>query len=284
MDQLLTVIQLAGVFSLVTIAAMLTFRFAGFPDLSVDGVFALGSVAFIKSAMIGLPFVLSLTLAMMAGVIAGSITSIISTKLKINPLLASVLILTILYSLNLRILGAANVPMVDNGRNNGFDNDYFTVLVVGISVFVVIVSVFFFKSELGAALRCSGSSPSFLSSVGKNVSFYRIVLVALGSGSIAMAGALLSYRYGFADVTIGSGTVIIGIASLIIGEKLLGRETLVKQILAVPTGIFVYEAVVALALSLGVSPIDVKLATGIITIILLTTGRNESDWLFAQSS
>jgi putative ABC transport system permease protein len=283
MDQLITIVQLSGIFSLVTLSAMFTFRFAGFPDLSVDGVFTLGAVVLVKLLTSGCPFVISLVGALCAGFLAGSITSIIASKLKINPLLASVLILTILYSLNLRILGTANLPIIRDQQDLLSSDLSFTILVVCISALVILTSIVFFRTEIGAALRCSGNSPRFLLSVGRNVTLYKTVLVAMGSGSIAMAGALLSFKFGFADVTLGTGTIIVGVASLIIGEKLSGRDTLVKQILSVPIGIFVYEVIVGIALRLGISPLDVKLATGILAIFLLTLGKDEQDRLFAQN-
>jgi putative ABC transport system permease protein len=284
MHQLLSILELSSILCLVSLAAVLTFRLAGFPDLSVDGVFALGSVVFAKCLLTGMGVPLAILAAMMAGALAGMVTSVISVRLKINPLLASVLVLTVLYSVNLRILGKANQPLYSFDSPCWLNSDYSAVFFAVFAVAVIGLLYVLFRTELGCAMRCTGTSPTFLSSVGRNPSFYKVVLVAVAGALVATSGCFLTVKYGFADVSIGTGTIIIGIASLIIGEKICGRRHLLMQVLAAPIGIFLYELAVGVALSAGVSPTDVKLATGVITIGLLALGRMEKDRLFAQNS
>lgn len=275
MYQLLSIVELACILSFVSMAAVLTFRFAGFPDLSVDGVFALGAVMFAKLTSIGWNVPLALLGAVCAGIAIGALTATIATKLKVNPLLASVLVLTILYSLNLRILGVANLP-VYGVLSSAFAQAGVRVwLFLSTAVVVWCACFVFFKTEIGAGLRATGSSPEFLSAIGRNVSLFRLVLVAMAGGAVAASGALLSLKFGFADVSMGAGIVIIGIAALIIGERFCGRDDLLGQLLAAPIGILVYELVVGAALSIGISPVDVKLSTGVLVIILLGISQDE---------
>lgn len=279
MYQLFSILELSLILSFVTMAAVLTFRFAGFPDLSVDGVFSLGAVVFAKLYSEESNFPLAFMGAMIAGGMVGFITASISVRLKINPLLASVLMLTMLYSFNFRVLGQANLPIF------GLLDTQLSIpwIQIGIYLFMMIMllvaSLVFFKTQIGTALRCTGSSPEFLISVGRNINMYRTILVTVAGVLVAISGALLTVKFGFADVSIGLGTIIIGIASLIIGEKITGRESLITQILAAFIGILIYELIVGVALSVGMSPTDVKLGTGIITIALLALTTNEHDRL-----
>ncbi len=282
MNQLVSALEIASILSLVTLAAVITFRLAGFPDLSVDGVFTLGGIAFVKLALIGLPFAFCIIGAIVVGGLAGFITSTIATRLRINPLLASVLVLTILYSLNLRILGTPNQPLFNVPWWKPYPRGItLSILAIGASS-IIGAAYWFFSTEFGSALRSTGSSPAFLRSVGKNVEAYRVFLVALAGSLVSLAGSLLAAIYGFADVSLGTGTVIIGIASIIIGESICGRASLYRQICAVPIGIISYESAVGIALSVGISPTDVKLATGVIAITLLAfSARADGEALLA---
>jgi len=275
MYQLLSIIELTAILSFVTIAIIFTFRFAGFPDLSVDGVFSLGAITFAKLIYLGWGISSALAGAAFAGLLIGVVTAYIANRLRINPLLASVVILTILYSFNLRILGRANLPIY-SVLESAFGNvKYRMLILLTVSLGTWLVIFIFFKTEFGTALRTTGSSPDFLSSIARNPNFFRLVLVSFSSCLIAISGAFLALKFGFADVSLGTGTIIIGIASLIIGEKICGRDSLLVQLLAAPVGILIYELVVGVAYSLGISSIDVKLGTGLITIALLALNSDE---------
>lgn len=284
MHLIISTIEIAAILSLVAFAAMITFRFAGFPDLSVDGVFTLGAVVFAKFYVLGIPIWMCAFLSCLAGACVGFITANISNRLKINPLLASVLILIILYSVNLRILGRPNQALFYLTEILPESKSIMTIFYIIISSICLGVLYLFFRTEKGIALRITGSSPRFLQSIGRNPSMYRAILVSLAGSMVAFSGCLLAIEYKFADVSMGFGMLIIGIAALIIGEKILGRFPFRLQFLAVIVGIVVYEFAVSLALTIGVAPTDVKLATGVITILLLGFGRNKGDLFFADSN
>ena len=275
MHQLLSIIELTCILSFVSLATVFTFRFAGFPDLSVDGVFALGAVTFAQLIQAGWYIPAAFIGAVISGLVIGACTATIASRLHINPLLASVLILTILYSLNLRILGRANLPIysvLDSTFTNTHIRIILLLLLAGCTWFTTFL---FFKTEIGTALRSTGSSQEFLTAIARNSNLYRMLLVSLAGGAVAASGALLALKFGFADVSLGTGTIIIGIASLIIGEKICGRNSLFLQLLSAPIGMLLYELAVGVAYSLGTSSTDVKLGTGVITIILLAFSHNE---------
>lgn len=273
MNQLISLIEITSILSLVTLAAALTFRLAGFPDLSVDSVFTFGAVVFAKALLANIPPVFCILIALCAGGLAGFTTALISNKLRIHPLLASVLMLIILYSVNLRVLGRANQPVFS--ITEGFFGVRINLILVLISLGTIFVlSLYlFFQTNLGSAIRAAGQSSLFLISVGRNSAQYKIILVSIAGALVALSGCLLSIKYGFADISMGHGVIITGIASLIIGEKICGRWPFYRQVCAVPVGILILQISVSTALVLGISPIDVKLATGVITIILLALGR-----------
>ncbi|HMO03751.1 MAG TPA: hypothetical protein PKC67_03330 [Kiritimatiellia bacterium] len=275
MYQLLSIVEVACILSFVSMAAVFTFRFAGFPDLSVDGVFALGAVAFARLVLAGWNIPLALLGAVLIGMTIGFTTATISNRLHINPLLASVLVLTMLYSLNLRILGRANLPVfgvLDSPLATGTTR--LALYIVAAACFWLLC-LLFFKTELGTAIRSTGSARDYLTGIGRNPALYRLVLVALAGGSVAASGALLALKFGFADVSLGMGTIIIGIASLIIGERICGRDGLLPQLLSALFGISVYQLAVGVAYSLGISATDVKLGTGIIVIVMIAVSRDE---------
>lgn len=279
MNQLLAVVEVSSILCLVTFSTMMTFRLAGFPDLSVDGVFTLGAVALAKSYVMGVPLPYCFLFAAVAGGLSGLVTASLSEKLKINPLLASVLVLTILYTVNLRLLGGATQPLFQLATL--FAGRWYVF--VGIAATVVILAYLFFSTELGCAIRSTGTSRLFLTSVGRSVAAFRIAIVMAAGSLVALSGALMAARYGFADVSMGFGVVIIGIAAMIVGERLVGRHPFRWQIIAVPLGIVTYQLAVGLALSLGLAPTDVKLATGVLAIALLASQYARGDDLIASN-
>lgn len=277
LTQIQTIVELVCIFTLVASATMLTFRLAGFPDLSVDGVFVLGAVVLAKCVTSGMPVSLAFVMAVGVAAFAGAFTAVTSWKLRINPLLASVLTLTILYTVNLRILGKATQPLFQ--LNGVLDNP---LVLPAITSVVVLLIWLLLRSEFGCAVRSAGTAKVFLISVGRNVPIYKVLLVSAASALVGLAGALMATRYGFADVSMGVGVVVVGIASLIIGEKLLGRFPFIFQILAVPVGVATYELAVGVALSLGLHSTDVKLITGGLAFLLLAVQNRSGEDIFAQ--
>lgn len=278
MTQLLTILELASILCLVSLAAVGAFRFAAFPDLSVDGTFTLGAVVFARAVLGGWPVSLAFGVAALSGAIAGALMTSVADRFRINPLLVTVLGLTMLSSFNIRLLGSATRPLygvVDGLRPTG-------VTLPLIAAIVVTLVLLLQRTELGTALRSSGEAERLLTTLGRNVSLYRLSLMTASSGLVATSGALLASRYGFADVTIGAGTLTIGVASMILGERLVGRGSPARQVLSAAAGIAVYQSLVACALAVRISPLDVKLLTGLLAFSLVVWQSHTGDDLLAS--
>ncbi len=261
------------VYSLMALGVFLTFRVLDFPDLSVDGSFPLGAAVSAKLIIEGYnPFV-ALTVAILAGVAAGSFTGFLNTKLKISSLLAGILTMTALYSVNLRIMGRANIPLLQEPtfltilEQWAPFGQYLPLLAFSIVVIFCMAALnWFLRTEMGLALRATGDNPHMIRSLGVNTDFMKIYGLALSNGLVAFAGGLVAQYQGFADVGMGIGTIVAGLASVIIGEVILRPRFITGQILAAIVGSLIYRFVIFCALRLGFAPTDLKLVTAILVI------------------
>lgn len=270
------------IFGLMALGVYLTFRVLDFPDLTVDGSLTLGaamSAAIIASG--GNPF-FSVVIAVLAGMVAGAFTGIISTKLRILNLLAGILTMIALYSINIRIMGSPNLTLLN--RPNVYQV-FETVgippstvpMAVGILVLMAVTSVlnWFLHTNFGLALRATGDNPEMVTAQGVNTHITIIAGLALSNGMVALSGALLAQSQGSADVGMGVGTIIAGLASVIIGEAFLGQRSVVASTLGVILGSVVYRLAIAAALNfrfgaLSLEPSDLNLITAVLVIVALT--------------
>jgi putative tryptophan/tyrosine transport system permease protein len=273
------------VFGLMALGVYLTFRVLDFPDLSVDGSLPLGaavSAAIITSG--GNPF-FSVAIAFVAGAMAGAFTGIISTKLRIMNLLAGILTMIALYSINIRIMGAPNLTLLNH--TTIFDH----LSIPGIPSFAVpmaasliallaikILLDLFLHTNYGLALRATGDNPDMVASQGVSTHTAIIIGVALSNGMVAVSGALLAQSQGSADVGMGVGTIIAGLASVIIGEAFIGTRTVVFATIGVIVGSVMYRLAIAVALSfrfgsISLTPSDLNLLTAVLVIAALAVPR-----------
>jgi putative ABC transport system permease protein len=273
------------IFGLMSLGVYLTFRILDFPDLSVDGTLPLGagvSAAIITSG--GDPYI-SAGAAFLAGILAGAFTGLISTKLRILNLLAGILTMIALYSINIRIMGAPNISllnrptMFDSFRGLGIPD-----FVVPMAVAVVIVAVLkiafdlFLKTRFGLAVRATGDNPSMVRAQGVNTDNTIIVGVSLSNGLVALSGAMMAQTQGSADVGMGVGTIVAGLAAVIIGEAFVGERSIFVATIGVILGSVIYRLAVAAALSfrigsLSLTPSDLNLMTAVLVIAALTFPR-----------
>ena len=209
--------------------------------------------------------------------ISGVVTGLLTTKLKIPALLAGILTMIALYSVNLRIMGKANLPLLNTetiftqAQSFGLTREI-AVLAMGFLV-VVVISVacyYFFGTELGAAIRATGDNPHMIRANGVNTDMTIIIGLLLSNGLVAISGALVAQSNGFADVGMGVGTIVIGLASVIIGEVLFGTRSFKNCLLSVIGGSIVYRAVIAIVLELGMPPNDLKLFTAALVALALS--------------
>ncbi|MFE1628689.1 ABC transporter permease [Brevibacillus reuszeri] len=272
-------------FGILALGVYLTFRVLNVPDLTVDGSFALGGAIAAKFIIDGTNPFLATLLAFVVGGLAGAFTGILHTKGKVNALLAGILTMIALYSVNLRIMGKANLPLLREDtlftfvQNLSIPNltvggvtlitGVALVFLIGVMVLKFIID-WFLHTDLGLDLRATGDNPKMIRSFGVNTDTTTIVGLALSNGLVAVSGAWVAQYQGFADVGMGIGMIVIGLASVIVGEVLFGSSSIFRVTLAVILGSIVYRLVIAMALQAGLNPSDMKLITALIVIIALT--------------
>lgn len=263
--------------SVLAMGVFLTFRILDVADLSVEGTYPLGAAVAAVGISQGLAPFLAMILACVAGMMAGGVTGFLHTKLKIPALLAGILTMIALYSVNLRIMGKATVSLL------GFDTIFspfeamglsriYAVLLVGflITSVVLLLIYWFFGTEIGASIRATGNNPQMIRAQGVNTDLCIVLGLVISNGLVALTGALIAQSNAFADVGMGTGTIVIGLASVIIGEVLFGMRSFSNWIISVVLGSIVYRAVIAFVLWLGMNPNDLKLFTAVIVAIALS--------------
>ncbi|MBG9775570.1 ABC transporter permease [Brevibacillus laterosporus] len=272
-------------FAVMALGVYLTFRILNFPDLTVDGSFALGGAMAATLITEGTHPVLATFVATGVGALAGAFTGVLTTKGKINGLLAGILTMIALYSINLRIMGKSNVPLLRETTLYSIAQDMsipdFTVN--GITFFSGVALLFlmgililkgvldyFLHSDVGLDLRATGDNPTMIRSYGVGTDGTLIMGLALSNALVALSGALIAQYQGFGDVNMGIGMIIIGLASVIIGEVIVGDKSIMRATLAVIIGSLLYRFVIAYALKIGLSPGDMKLITALLVIVALT--------------
>lgn len=276
MDAFWSSVELGLIYAIMALGVYITFRILDFPDLTVDGSFTTGGA--IASVMIasGSSPLLATILAFIGGTLAGACTGLLHTKAKINSLLAGILMMIALYSINLRIMGKSNIPLL------GEDTLLTGINVLYVMPFVVIVVKlildWFLHTDLGLSLRATGDNQRMIRSFGVNTDTTIIVGVSLSNGLVALSGALVAQYSAFAEITMGVGMIVIGLASVIIGEALFGARTVIWATLSVVLGAVLYRLIVALALRVGLEATDMKLMTALIVIVALSLPMIRSKW------
>ncbi len=266
---------------LMTLGVYFTFRILNVADMTVDGSFATGGAITAVLICKGMNPVFTLLFVFIAGTICGLITGFMNTKLKINILLASILTQIALYSINIRIMGKANTPLLGNPTMmsqlktllGGKITTTTCSLLIGIVVIAIIIALcyWFFGTEYGSAIRATGSNENMVRALGVNTDTTKIIGLMLANGLVAVSGALVAQSQGYADVGMGTGTIVIGLASIIIGEVIFGSHFgFWYTLISVVFGSIIYRIVIAVVLQLGLKSTDLKLLTALIVAIALS--------------
>lgn len=265
-------------FGFVTIGVYLTFRVLAFPDLTVDGSFVLGGAVAAVLIVNGVnPFLATLA-AFGAGMCAGLATSLLNTKLKIPALLASILVMVGLYSINLRVMGRSNLPLLREATIFSLTSqllgletrlEYRLVVAGVLAVVVFFILNWFLRTEIGLALRATGDNEQMVRGAGVDTDKTTILGVSIANGLVAFSGGVVAQGQGFSDVNMGVGMIIMGLAAVIIGEALFRPKGVARLLLAALGGTFVYRLVISIALRMGMRAGDLKLITAVIVIIAL---------------
>lgn len=261
-----------------TLGLYITFKILDFADMTVDGSFALGgSLSAILIVSGANPF-LSLLAAALAGGLAGLVTAVLNTKLKIPSLLAGILTMIALYSVNIRIMGKANTPLLGlptmiSGLDGAFGfGKTVSSLVIGVlfTGFIIAAMYWFFGTELGSAIRATGNNEKMVRALGVDTDSTKIIGLVLSNALVALSGAMVAQSQGYADVGMGTGTIVIGLASIIIGEVVFGKRfSFWYLLLSVVLGSVIYRIIIAVVLQLGLRSTDLKLLTAVIVAIAL---------------
>ncbi|ETT50899.1 MULTISPECIES: ABC transporter permease [unclassified Paenibacillus] len=267
-NSLIGALEMGLLYAFMALGVYITFRILDFPDLTVDGSFTTGGAIAAVMISSGYSPLLATLCALLGGMAAGMCTGLLHTKGKINGLLSGILMMIALYSINLRILVKPNVSVM--GEDTLFSSINPLLVMPFIVVLVKILMDLFLRTDLGLALRATGDNSRMIRSFGVNTDTTTIMGISLSNGLVALSGALIAQYSSFADASMGIGMIVIGLASVIIGEALFGAKNVFRATLAVLLGSIVYRIVVALALRVSwLKASDLKLITAIIVIIAL---------------
>lgn len=288
MSIILGVLEEGLVYAIMALGVYITYKILDFPDLSVDGTFPLGGAITVTLILTGMNPAATLFIAFAVGALAGCITGFIHVKLKVRDLLSGIIVMTALYSVNLRIAGKSNVPFFNN--DSIFENSFVNRLLPGkladisvviiLAVIVVIVKILldqYLKTRSGYLLRAVGDNETLVTSLAKDKGMVKIIGLAIANGLAALAGSVYCQQKGFFEISMGTGTIIIGLANVIIGTKLFKRFGFVKSTTAVIIGSIIYKACVSFAIYLGMEASDLKLITSVLflAILVISNGREK---------
>ena len=276
-DLVISTVAQGLMWSMLAIGVFLSFRVLDVPDMTCEGSFPLGAAIAASLISAGVSPLWAVLGAMAGGILAGSFTGVLYTKLKIPAILSGILTMIALYSINLHVMGKANISLLRA--------DTIFSLIAGIfhvspsvasfivpTLFILIIAAFiywFFGTELGMCIRATGDNPQMVRAQGVDTDSMIILGLCLSNGLIGLCGAVVAQNNGFADVGMGIGTIVIGLASVIIGEVILGADSFSSSLMAVILGSVIYRIVIAVVLYLGMPPNDLKLFTAIIVMIAL---------------
>jgi putative ABC transport system permease protein len=293
MSLLIGALTIGLILSLLALGVFISFRIFDFPDITADGSSALGAAVAAALIVKGTNPILATAAGFAAGFIAGSVTGVLAAKFKINGLLSGILVMTGLYSVNLHIMGRSNVPLFSSTTLSTYAQsvgvkflggseplnllgwevsvlDAFTLALVFLSIVLVGAGLYwFFQTNLGTAMRATGDNAQMIRALGVSDENMIILGLAVSNGLIGLSGAFLAQYQGFADVQMGIGMVVWGLASVIIGEALVGSRTLGLMIVGAVMGSVLFRLLVAIALRLGLNPNDLKLITAVFVFVAL---------------
>ena len=270
-------------FAFLGLGVLITFRFFRFPDLTAEGSYPLGGAVVAALLVSGADPFLATLAAMLAGAAAGVVTALVHTKLRINNIIAGIIVMTALYTVNLRVMGKANTPLLDTPTVFGdtvaalnrlglglVDNKLSTIAIALVFLAAAALAlVWFFRTDLGLAVRATGQNEAMILSLGVDIDRTKMVGLALSNGFIALSGALIAQNHGFADIGMGISILVTGAAAVLIGEAIFGDRTIAWWVLAAIVGVVIYSLLQAVAFRVGLNAIDLRLVTAVLLLSAL---------------
>jgi putative tryptophan/tyrosine transport system permease protein len=281
---LLNMLEQGALAGFLGLGVLVSFRFFRFPDLTAEGSYPLGGAVAAALLVAGAGPVLATLAAIAAGIVAGMATALIHTKLRINNIVAGIIVMTALYTVNLRVMGRANVSLLS--VRTLFDQAT-TVLGASETMVTIVLTLFllafagaalawFMHTDLGLAVRATGENEAMIRSLGVDTNRTKLIGLGLSNGAIALSGALVAQDHGFADIGMGIGILVTGAAAVMIGEALFGDGSIERWVVATVVGVMIYQLLVAFALRVGLAPVDLKLITAALLLLALVLPRLRS--------
>ena len=274
---LITSLEQGLIFAVLAMGVFLTYKVLDIADLSVEGTFPFGAFIFAKFITMGLNPVISTLLAFCFGTLAGLMTSMLFIKLKIKPLLAGILTMTMLYSFNLRVNGKANIPLFKYGSVYNLSSTLLVLVIVVIGIKLILDQ--FLKTEIGYLLIATGDNETLVRSLGANSNNFKVLGLMLANGLVALSGALMAQYQGFADITMGSSIIVVALASIIIGDTIKKNSSIIKNTTRAILGALIYKVIGGIAIDLGLAPTDLKAISAIIVILFIAYNNFAVDFL-----
>lgn len=270
MDLIISVLEQASLFALVAMGVYITYKILDFPDLSVDGTFPLGACIVAALLVKGVDPWIATIVAMLGGAAAGFVTAFLHVKLKITNLMSGILVMIALYSINLTIMGKSNIPLFNTEH---LFKSNIKPLIITVSILAIFKILFdlYMKTKVGFLLTAVGDNEQVVTTLGVNKNNIKIMALMMSNALVALAGGLTAQYQGFADVGMGTGVVVKGLACVIIGVSILGKVSFVKVTSLSIFGTVVYYTAISVALKLGLSPNLLNLLTATVIIIALST-------------
>ena len=280
MTLVISVFEQGMIYAIMALGMYITYKILDFPDMTVDGSFPLGASLSAVLISQGMNPYLTLLLSFAAGLMAGTITGLIHVKLKVRDILASIIMMTALYSVNLRIAGKANLPIYnyDNIYNNSLTNHllggalspYKNLIIIAIIVVIVkCVLDWYLKTKSGYLLKAVGDNETLVTSMGIDKGKIKILGLAIAKGLVSLSGSMFAQQQRFFDASMGVGTAVIGLASVIIGTALFGQISVFGFSISVILGSILYKGCVAAAIRIGLQSTDLKLVTAVLFLLIL---------------
>lgn len=282
MDLLITALLQGLCFSGIALGIYISMKIFNIPDITTDGSYTLGASVTAVMFTGHLPGYVILPVVIMAGAISGALTGFIHTKLKINALLAGILVMTALYSVNLTIMGRSNLPLIniptlfDMIRMIADPNQNSLIIILVFVMIITLIIGYLLKTDFGIAMRATGNSETMIKALGVNTDRMKIIGLALANALTAISGYLMTQYQGYADISMGIGIVIVGLGSVIIGETLINWLSITSvwaSLVVVLFGAIVFQMVLALTLSLGVNPNLLKIVTAVFVLLIVSLPR-----------
>ena len=279
---LLSVLEQGLIYAVLALGVYITFKILDFPDMTVDSSFPLGAAVTALMIQAGVSPLLTLPASMLVGALAGALTGVIHVKFKVRDLLSGIIVMTALYSVNLHVAGRANVQLF--AFNTIFKNSMISALPAGIQPYapVIILAIVtivvkllmdaYLATRSGFLLRATGDNPTLVATLATDAGMVKILGLSIANALVALSGCIMCQYQRYFDISMGTGTLVLAVASVIVGTQLLRGLRFLRATTAVVLGSIIYKGCVALALDMGLSPFDLKLVTAALLLIIIVIG------------